>query len=197
MSQLYLQPRHPNEEKKVLLFIILFMIAVFVTAALQGCVSEKHFAKLAAEHPNWLKQSDSITTKVDTVYKPKPYEVTVKGNDIYHDSLIAVPCPDEVKEVTNKGASQKISQVGKVLTDTCRCDSLQGVVIIMQAEIDKLVKEKIVKVIPPKQPNFFERLWEDYKNFATWFTSIILVIILSYVGFRAFNVIKKIPGFPF
>ena len=161
-----------------------------------GCNSEKRFIKLANEHPEWLHQTDSTTIKIDTIWKTIEKKVTLKGDTVYKDNFINVPgpCPSKIHEVVNTGATLKISEKGTTQTDTCKCDSIAGVLKIREATIEQLTREKITKVTPVKELSWWGNAWAKWCEIWGWISLFALIgVAIWKLGPAALKLISKIP----
>ena len=192
----------------------IFRLSILLIVFCYGCNTEKYCLRKISEHPEWLKTTDSITTHTDTAKQYKDTVVKIPSSrSVDTASLDLLPLDTTIgstvvkwkpkvqaeRKVSHSGNSTNILTIlstGKII-DTCKCDSASRVIKQLTETITRITNEKKTIIIPPKEPNFFQKVWNGYKSFSTWGMSIFILLVLIYILLRAFKIINKIPGLPF
>lgn len=181
-----MSPRH--WAYAILIVISTLIIIVMAT----GCTSERHFQKTASAHPDWLQHKDSTSTVIK--YIPHDTTITIKGNDIYHDSIIKVsgPCPQVIRTSHNTGSAITLIQQHDTIFLKCKCDSLQAVIQTLMKEITTLHQRTII--IPPKQPSRWEVIWGKWCDIWGWIAVLALIgLAIWKLGPATVKFLTKIP----
>lgn len=136
--------------------IFAFLLGALAAFYFRGCFSEPQLAKIKISG----KKYDVISTKIDTQYIKKTSTKYIKGEDIYHDTIIYVEAPSAVDTAAillnfyakNVFTDTFAIQYGKfVIRDTVQFNKVLGRSYYADLLVPIITNTQIVKERPKVQ----------------------------------------------